>query len=125
VQAATWGFPPAAAPGSVLDLADGERLALGEESLEVIHTPGHSPGGVCYRGGDDLWSGDTLFAGSVGRTDLPGGDVDALFRSIKEKLFTLGDTVQFHPGHGPAGLLGDERRANPFVGDDVRRGRFL
>jgi glyoxylase-like metal-dependent hydrolase (beta-lactamase superfamily II) len=117
VQAATWGFPPAAAPAEVLDLADGERLALGEESIEVIHTPGHSPGGVCFRGGDDLWSGDTLFAGSVGRTDLPGGSVAELERSIRGRLFALGDAVRVHPGHGPSTTIGRERTGNPFVGE--------
>ena len=64
-----------------------------------------------------LFTGDTLFSGSVGRTDLPGGDFDALLTSIQEKLFPLGDDVRFHPGHGPAGLIGEERRSNPFVGE--------
>ena len=71
-----------------------------------------------------LFSGDTLFAGSVGRTDLPGGDFEELARSIQERLFPLGDEVTFHPGHGPAGSLGEERRQNPFVGE-ARRGRFV
>jgi glyoxylase-like metal-dependent hydrolase (beta-lactamase superfamily II) len=93
----------------------------------VIHTPGHSPGSCClyFPAQKTLFTGDTLFAGSVGRTDLPGGDYDALFASIKEKLFPLGDDVRFHPGHGPAGLLGDERKSNPFVGEAPRRGRFI
>ncbi len=117
VQAATWGFAPATPPAVVLDLADGERLALGEESLQVIHTPGHSPGGVCFRGGDDLWSGDTLFAGSVGRADLPGGSVAELERSIRVRLFPLGDAVRVHPGHGPSTTIGRERTGNPFVGE--------
>jgi hydroxyacylglutathione hydrolase len=116
-QAATWGFPPAAAPGEVLDLVDGGRLALGEEILEVIHTPGHSPGGVCFRCGDDLWSGDTLFAGSVGRTDLPGGSAVELERSIRTRLFPLGDAVRVHPGHGPSTTIGRERTGNPYVGE--------
>jgi hydroxyacylglutathione hydrolase len=116
-QAATWGFAPVAAPREVRDLADGERLALGEESLEVIHTPGHSPGGVCFRGGDDVWSGDTLFAGSVGRTDLPGGSADELERSIRTRLFPLGDGVRVHPGHGPSTTIGRERSGNPYVGE--------
>jgi len=116
-QAAMWGFPPAAAPAAVRALTDGERLALGEEVLEVIHTPGHSPGGVCFRGGDDLWSGDTLFAGSVGRTDLPGGSAAELERSIRTRLFPLGDAVRVHPGHGPSTTIGRERTGNPYVGE--------
>lgn len=117
--AAVLGFPPGRVPETVLDLAEGERLALGDETLEVIHTPGHSPGGVCFRAGDDLWAGDTLFAGSVGRTDLPGGSFEELERSIRTRLFPLGDEVRVHPGHGPATTLGRERRHNPYVGREV------
>ncbi len=116
-QGAAFGFPPARPPGPVNDLADGQRVALGDGSLEVIHTPGHSPGGVCFRSGDDLWVGDTLFAGSVGRTDLPGGSYEALERSIRTRLFPLGDGLRVHPGHGPPTTLGRERRTNPFVGE--------
>jgi glyoxylase-like metal-dependent hydrolase (beta-lactamase superfamily II) len=72
-----------------------------------------------------LFTGDTLFAGSVGRTDLPGGDAPELLRSIRERLFPLGDDVRFFPGHGPGGTLGEERRANPYAGDDAPRGRFM
>lgn len=118
VQAATWGFPPAEAPTGVNDLADGERVPLGDEWIEVIHTPGHSPGGVCFRAGEDLWSGDTLFAGSVGRTDLPGGSSEDLLRSIRTRLFRLGDAVRVHPGHGPSTTIGRERADNPFVGGE-------
>ena len=119
-QGAAYGFPPAEPPAVVHDLADGQRLALGEETLEVIHTPGHSPGGVCFRGHDWLWVGDTLFAGSVGRTDLPGGSREALDRSIRTRLYPLGDALQVFPGHGPKTTLGRERRENPFVGEHVR-----
>jgi hydroxyacylglutathione hydrolase len=119
-QAAAFGFPRALAPGVVHDLADGQRLALGEETIEVIHTPGHSPGGVCFRAGDDLWSGDTLFAGSVGRTDLPGGSFEELERSIRTRIFPLGDEVRVHPGHGPATTVGRERAGNPYVGEGGR-----
>jgi hydroxyacylglutathione hydrolase len=121
-QAATWGFPPAPAPRTVHDLEDGQRLALGEETVEVIHTPGHSPGGVCFHGGGDLWAGDTLFAGSVGRTDLPGGSAAELERSIRTRLFSLGDAVRVHPGHGPSTTIGRERADNPYVGEG---GSFL
>jgi len=116
-QGAAFGFPAARAPAVVLDLADGQQLPLGEESLEVIHTPGHSPGGVCFRRGDWIWVGDTLFAGSVGRTDLPGGSFEDLERAIRTRLFPLGDGLQAFPGHGPATTLGRERRENPFVGE--------
>jgi glyoxylase-like metal-dependent hydrolase (beta-lactamase superfamily II) len=93
----------------------------------VIHTPGHSAGScsLLFPSEKVLFTGDTLFAGSVGRTDLPGGDFTALERSIRERLFPLGDDVRFHPGHGPSGTLGDERRANPFVGENPPRGRFV
>jgi len=119
-QGAAFGFPPASPPGTIHDLADGQRLPLGEESLEVIHTPGHSPGGVCFRWGDWLWVGDTLFAGSVGRTDLPGASFEELERAIRTRLFPLGDALQAFPGHGPATTLGRERRENPFVGEAAR-----
>jgi hydroxyacylglutathione hydrolase len=119
-QGAAFGFPPALAPAEVHDLADGQRLALGQEAIEVIHTPGHSPGGVCFHAGDDLWVGDTLFAGSVGRTDLPGGSLEELERSIRTRLFPLGDAVRVHPGHGPATSIGRERADNPYVGEGGR-----
>jgi glyoxylase-like metal-dependent hydrolase (beta-lactamase superfamily II) len=119
-QGAAFGFPPARGPAVVHDLADGQRIAIGEESVEVIHTPGHSPGGVCFRSGDEIWVGDTLFAGSVGRTDLPGGSFEALDRAIRERLFPLGDGLRAYPGHGPATTLGRERVSNPFVGERAR-----
>jgi glyoxylase-like metal-dependent hydrolase (beta-lactamase superfamily II) len=102
---------------------DGEPMKLGDVEGRVIHTPGHSPGGICVHFPAEklLFTGDTLFAGSVGRTDLPGGDWRALAHSIREKLFPLGDDVRFFPGHGEPGLLGDERRNNPFVGERAGR----
>lgn len=116
-QGAAFGFPEASPPARIRHLADGQRLAIGGDELEVIATPGHSPGGVCFRLGDDLWAGDTLFAGSVGRTDLPGGSAEQLERSIRVRLFPLGDAVRVHPGHGPGTTIGTERRHNPFVGE--------
>jgi hydroxyacylglutathione hydrolase len=121
-QGEAFGLPPAEPPGNLGDLADGQRISIGESSLEVIHTPGHSPGGVCFRHGEDLWVGDTLFAGSIGRTDLPGGSFELLERSIRERLFPLGDSLRCHTGHGPATTLGIERRSNPFVGEGARLG---
>ena len=99
-------------------LADGDEIKVGSSGLEVIHTPGHSPGSICLLGGEMLFAGDTLFAQSVGRTDLPGGDTDQLIGSIKRRLFTLGD-LPVYPGHGPATTLERERFENPFVGKNA------
>lgn len=117
VQAQMFDFPPAQAPEVGHDLADGESIAIGEERLEVIFTPGHSPGHCSFRQGDVCWVGDVLFAGSVGRTDLPGGSFETLVHSIRERLFPLGDDLACLPGHGPATTIGEERRHNPFVGE--------
>jgi glyoxylase-like metal-dependent hydrolase (beta-lactamase superfamily II) len=126
-QAEMFGFDTVEPPRIDHRHADGETFEIGGCEARVIHTPGHSPGSSClwFPQSRILFTGDTLFAGSVGRTDLPGGDYEALRQSIREKLFALGDDVTFYPGHGPGGLLGDERRANPFVGDEPRRGRFI
>ncbi|MEX0789618.1 MAG: MBL fold metallo-hydrolase [Actinomycetota bacterium] len=114
---------PAPAPDVDTRLSDGDELKLGEQTLEVIHTPGHSEGSICLLTGsaDDrmLFSGDTLFAMSVGRSDLPGGDQDALVSSIHRRLFPLGEMPVF-PGHGPATSLDRERVNNPFVGEGSR-----
>ena len=99
-------------------LHHGDTVALGGICLEVIHTPGHTEGGICLYDRDHkiLFAGDTLFAGSVGRTDLPGGIWETLLGSISEHLFTLPDDVHVFPGHGPATTIGEEKRSNPFVG---------
>ena len=101
---------------------DGSALGFGDYEVRVHHTPGHCPGGVCLQIGatgqadpPHLFVGDTLFAGSIGRTDLPGGDYDVLMRSITGVLFPLGDDAIVHPGHGPDTTIGRERRTNPFV----------
>ncbi len=98
-------------------LEHGEVLQLAGRRLEVLSVPGHTPGHVAFfdRAGSLLIGGDTVFAGSVGRTDLPGGDGPLLIRSIKERLLPLGDDVVVMPGHGPATRIGDERRGNPFL----------
>lgn len=118
-----FGFGSASPPAIDHHPADGETFQVGEHEARVIHTPGHSGGSVCLHFPADrvLFTGDTLFAGSVGRTDLPGGDPAALVRSIVQRLIPLGDDVRFFPGHGPPGRLGDERRHNPFVGERARR----
>jgi glyoxylase-like metal-dependent hydrolase (beta-lactamase superfamily II) len=121
-QGAAFGFPPADPPERVHPLADRQTIELSGDAIEVIHTPGHSPGGVCFRHGDWLISGDTLFAGSIGRTDLPGGSFEDLERVIRERLFVLGDAVRVYPGHGPETTIGEERMHNPFVGESARLG---
>jgi glyoxylase-like metal-dependent hydrolase (beta-lactamase superfamily II) len=119
-QGAMFGLPPAQGPDVIHDLADGMRLELGESTLEVILAPGHSPGSVCFLSGGRLWDGDVLFAGSIGRTDLPGGSFKTLEASIRGRLFTLSDDVQVFPGHGPPTTIGRERLHNPFVGEVSR-----
>ncbi len=98
-------------------LKDGDAVSFGDHVFEVLHCPGHAPGHVVYydRAAKFAHVGDVLFSGSVGRTDLPGGDHAALIRSIKEKLLPLGDDVGFICGHGPGGRFGEERRSNPFL----------
>lgn len=99
-------------------LSEGEVISLGDGiSLSVLETPGHSPGGISLVTSDKklCFAGDTLFAGSIGRTDLPGGDYHTLIASIKTKLLPLGDDTKVLPGHGPATTLGAERRYNPFL----------
>ncbi|CAM5448916.1 glyoxylase-like metal-dependent hydrolase (beta-lactamase superfamily II) [Aquamicrobium terrae] len=98
-------------------LAEGETVSFGDHLFEVFHCPGHAPGHVVYynRAAKFAHVGDVLFRGSIGRTDLPGGDHAALIRSIKEKLLPLGDDIGFLCGHGPGGRFGEERRTNPFL----------
>jgi hydroxyacylglutathione hydrolase len=99
----------------------GQIIAFGHYEVRPHHTPGHCPGGVCLqigRSGDvgkDLFVGDTLFAGSIGRTDLPRGDYATLIGSIRNVLFSFGDDARVYPGHGPATTIGQERRTNPFL----------
>lgn len=97
-------------------LEDGQRLPLGDIELTVIHTPGHSPGGVSFLADGHVFVGDTLFQGSIGRTDLPGGDYDTLIESIRTRLFPLGDDLQVHPGHMGPTTIGQEKKYNPFAG---------
>lgn len=98
----------------------GQPLAFGGLRVQVHHTPGHSPGGVCLAVGEgedppELFVGDTLFAGSIGRTDLPGGNHGVLLASIRTVLFAFDDRTPVHPGHGPSTTIGAERRSNPFL----------
>jgi len=116
-QGSMFGLPPVEVPKVELELAEAMRVPLGEQWLDVLFTPGHAPGHVTFRHGETLWSGDVLFAGSVGRTDLPGASWKVLERSIREVLFPLGDAMKVLPGHGPRTTIGAERRTNPFVGE--------
>jgi len=96
-------------------LTEGDKIKIGKVQLKVMHTPGHSPGSVSLLGDGMLFSGDTLFWGGVGRTDLPGGSWDELVRSIKEKILTLPAKTLVLPGHGPATTVGQEEESNPFI----------
>ena len=100
-------------------LQDGDTVSVGESELQVLHCPGHSPGHVVFFNCQGRFAvvGDVLFHGSIGRTDFPRGDHATLISSIREKLFPLGDDVQFLPGHGPASTFGHERQTNPFLAD--------
>ncbi|MBV6416599.1 MAG: Hydroxyacylglutathione hydrolase GloC [Steroidobacteraceae bacterium] len=122
-QAAMFGFPPSRSFEPTRWLAQGDRVQLGEGELEVLHCPGHTPGHVVFYSRADRLAlvGDVLFQGSIGRSDLPGGDQGALLRSIRERLFPLGDDIRFVPGHGPMSSFGAERRTNPFVADRLFR----
>ena len=96
-------------------LRDGDVIQVGRIKLVVLHTPGHSRGGISLLGEDFVFSGDTLFAGSIGRTDFPGASFEEIIHSIKTKLVTLPDRFKVYPGHGPVTTIGDEKRHNPFL----------
>ena len=112
-------LPPGdyAPPERFETLSDGQELDLAGLEIGVIHTPGHTPGHCCFLTGGTLFSGDQLFAGSIGRTDLPGGDYAALMDSMATKILPLADEVSVLPGHGPRTTLGRERRTNPFLSE--------
>lgn len=111
---ALWG-DPIVAPKADRLLHGGEKITLGTLSFDVIPTPGHTPGGISLYTPGHLIAGDTLFAGSVGRTDLAGGSYPALVKSIKERLFVLPDETVVYCGHGPTTSIGDEKEYNPYV----------
>jgi glyoxylase-like metal-dependent hydrolase (beta-lactamase superfamily II) len=125
-QAAFFGLDIEAPPpvDEIYDVS--APIRFGTLSARVLHTPGHTPGGVCLlvgrheERGTHLLAGDTLFAGSIGRTDLPGGDYDTLIDSIRNVLLTLPDDIAVYPGHGPATTIGRERRTNPFLTGEGR-----
>ncbi len=110
------GLPESPPPDILVE--DKDTITFGNESLTVIHTPGHSPGGICLYNAPDCFTGDTLFVGGVGRTDFPGGSTDELSRSIRTRLLTLPPETVVWPGHGYGGArstIGEEARSNPFL----------
>jgi glyoxylase-like metal-dependent hydrolase (beta-lactamase superfamily II) len=117
-QSRMFGFPPAEPFTPTRWLADGDTVTIGECTLDVRHCPGHTPGHVVFHSAEAkrCFVGDVLFAGSIGRTDFPGGDHDTLIASITQRLWPMGDDTVFIPGHGPQSSFGQERRSNPFVG---------
>lgn len=119
-SAAAWGMSAENSPPPDRTIDEGDAISVGTITFKVIHTPGHTPGGISLHADGYLFVGDTLFAGSVGRTDFPGGDFDTLRSSIQDKLFELGDEVQVFTGHGPETTIGEEKRHNPFVGTGAR-----
>ena len=107
--------PPIVSQAADRILEDGDTIAVGGDTLTVLHTPGHTKGGICLLGDGFVLTGDTLFEGSVGRCDFPGGSMQTLVASIRNKLLPLSDETLAYPGHGPATTIGRERRGNPFL----------
>jgi len=118
-HAELFGLSVVPSPAPTRILAGGEELSVGELRIRVIHTPGHSPGGICLLVDGHLFAGDTLFAGSIGRTDLAGGNHQQLLAAIREQLLVLPEATVVHPGHGPDTSIGREKRNNPFVGQFI------
>ncbi len=118
-QSGRFGMPPAGAFVPQRWLENDDRVSFGETELEVLHCPGHTPGHVVFFNRESRLAivGDVLFRGSIGRTDFPRSDHASLLGAIRDRLFPLGDDVQFVPGHGPASTFGEERLYNPFVGE--------
>jgi len=114
-SASAWGMNGEDSPPPDLMLKDGDEVKFGDITLKVIHTPGHSPGGISLYSDGVVFVGDTLFAGSIGRTDFPGGDYNTLITSIQNRLFPLGDNTRVYCGHGPQTTIGREKKYNPFV----------
>ncbi len=117
-QSAMFGFPPALPFAPTRWLHDGDTVAIGHETLNVRHCPGHTPGHVVFHAPqiDRAFVGDVLFAGSIGRTDFPQGNHQQLIDSITQRLWPMGDETVFIPGHGPESTFGRERKSNPYVG---------
>lgn len=114
-SASNFGLPPVEYPQVDRWLSDGDTVKFGRLSLRVIHTPGHTPGGICLLGGGHLFSGDTIFLGSIGRHDFFGGNFETLINSIVTRILTLPEETIIHPGHGPETTVGREKALNPFL----------
>ncbi|MCD6185865.1 MAG: MBL fold metallo-hydrolase [Deltaproteobacteria bacterium] len=115
-NAAAWGLTSDNSPPPDRTVEDGDTVSFGNITFKIIHTPGHSPGGISIYSDGCVFVGDTLFAGSIGRTDFPGGSHETLIASIRNKLFVLEDDVKVYPGHMGMTTIGQERRYNPFCG---------
>jgi len=115
-----WGIKVEPSPAPEVFLEEGDEVKFGKSTLQIIFTPGHSPGSLCFYNKEQKFAiaGDVLFYGSIGRTDLPGGDYETLIRSIHEKVFPLGDDFKIYPGHGPVTTIAHEKKFNPFVGEE-------
>ena len=120
-QSRMFGFPPSEPFTPDRWLEDGDTVQIGHETLTVRHCPGHTPGHVVFHSpsAQRVFVGDVLFAGSIGRTDFPGGNQQQLLDAIRQRLWPMGDDTVFIPGHGPEGSIGIERRSNPYVGGDA------
>ncbi|HEY6011305.1 MAG TPA: MBL fold metallo-hydrolase [Nitrospirota bacterium] len=118
LQSSAFGMEEISSPPADRFVKHGDVITAGEVKLKVLHTPGHSPGGISLLEDGMVFTGDALFAGSIGRTDLPGGDLLTLLRAIKTNLMTLPDDTRVFCGHGPASTIGEERRENPFLNRD-------
>jgi glyoxylase-like metal-dependent hydrolase (beta-lactamase superfamily II) len=120
-QSKMFGFPLTEAFEPQQWLSEGDKISFGNQTMQVLHTPGHTPGHVVLFSDEAklTFVGDVLFAGGIGRTDFPQGDYNTLIDSIKTKLWPLGNDVEFVPGHGPMSTFGKERRTNPFVADEM------
>ena len=116
-SAAMFGVPFSGTPKPTFFIKEGEPLKLGDDTIQVFHTPGHSPGSISfyYKPGNWVIAGDVLFSGSIGRTDLPGGNFDTLIKSIRTHLFTLPSETKVLSGHGPETFIGEEKKYNPFL----------
>jgi len=113
-QGGMFGLSVESPPAPDVLVREGDVVELGDRGFRVLHTPGHTPGHVTFLAGEMAFVGDLIFAGSIGRTDLPGGSYDDLIRAVREKIFTLPDRTVLFPGHGPATTVGEEKRSNPF-----------
>jgi len=115
VSARNYGLEVDPSPEADRLLVDGDSVPLGDETIQMISTPGHTPGGATFVTSIGIFPGDSLFAGSIGRTDLPGGDYDTLINSIRNRILSFDDDITVYPGHGPATTVGREREHNPFL----------